>query len=105
MCGCLLCRKGGERAGPHSAFVKSNSDWLLQSKSPISEPPITSSLIPLPVEGAGRTKPGDPHIQNTVSCMRVSVCVCVFSEFVRRDICMFASVGVCVGTSGISGFV
>lgn len=72
------------KSGSHSPFATSNSDWLLQSKSPIRELPITSSLIPLTEEGAGRTKPGDPHIQNTVSslhvfvfalCLRVRACV------------------------------
>lgn len=37
-CGCLLCRKGG-KSGSHSPFATPNSDWLLQSKSPIRELP------------------------------------------------------------------
>lgn len=88
------------KSGSHSPFATSNSDWLLQSKSPIRELPITSSLIPLTEEGAGRTKPGDPHVQNTVSCLHVFVfaCVCVCA-------CACVSLGVCVGTSDISGFV
>lgn len=68
-----------EKRGSHSPFTMSNSDWLLQSKSPIRELPIMSSLIPLTEQGAERTKPSDPHIQNTVSCLCVFAfaCVCV----------------------------
>lgn len=51
--------KRGNSGSPFP-FATSNSDWLLQSKSPIRELPITFSPIPLPEEGAGRTKPGDP---------------------------------------------
>lgn len=36
VCGCLLCRKGGKE-GVHTPFASSNSDWLLRSKSPITE--------------------------------------------------------------------
>lgn len=72
-CGCLLCRKEWEKSGSHSPFATSDSDWLLQNKSPIGEPP----LVPLTEEGAGTNKSQvTPNIQNTVSCLRVCICIC-----------------------------
>lgn len=44
--------KRGKRVGPTLPLPRQTDDWLLQSKSPISEPP----LILLTEEGAGRIK-------------------------------------------------
>lgn len=82
------------KRGSHSPLTTSNSDWLLQGKSPIRELPLSSSLIPLTEERTGRTEPGDPHIQNS----EFPLCVCVF-------VLVCACVSLCVVTSGISGFV
>lgn len=79
--------KRGKR-GSHSPFAISNSDWLLQRKSPIRELPITASLIPLTEEGPGRTKPGDPHPSNSKYCEFPVFCVCL-------GLCVRAHVYVC----------
>lgn len=84
----ILQERGGGESGSQLSPTAIGS---CQVNLPIREPPITPSLIPLTEERAGRTKPGDPHIYNTLS-LRVCVCLRVFASYVCVWAHLFASV-------------